>query len=85
MDQSSNSFLHQNQIYSNENNDENGVSKQRKEVLYKIEESRLMTLHAIDLIDPHVVEGFPEGSVHYDGHEYEEDGKDQTCYFGEKR
>ena len=85
MDQSSNSFLHQNQVYSNENYNENGVSKQRKEVLYKIEESGLMTLHAIDLIDPHVVEGFPEGSVHYDGHEYEEDGKDQTCYFGEKR
>ena len=44
-----------------------------------------MTLHAIDLIDPHVVEGLPEGGVHDDGHQYEEDGKDQACYFGEKR
>ena len=43
-----------------------------------------MTLHAIDLIDSHVVERLPEGSVHDNCHEYEEDGKDQACYFGEK-
>ena len=44
-----------------------------------------MTLHAIDLINPHVVEGLPEGSVHDDCHQYEEDGEDKACYFGEKR